>query len=396
LAIALGAAIVSTIAAGGWYWLHRPTTAVVLRLSGRLEGYETDIGAKIPGRIAFVAVREGDAVKRGQVIVQLDDAEVQAQLRGATAQLAAAKQQAEQARSQIGVIQSNLKEAEFNWQQSKGDTLGKVAQAESTLAGTKAQLVAAQAQVAEAQSKLRLAKISRDRYAGLRQDGAVPQERLDQAETELETAQAILTARQAAVGSAQKQVESAQGALVQAQTTRFNPIIRIEQRAALRQQLAVAQAQLKAAQEQVAAANAARQEIQAQIAYLNVVSPINGVVTARSVEPGAVVTSGKTLLTVINPDTVYLRGFILEGDIGKVRVGQAARVFLDSAPQRPLAARVTAIDTQASFTPENIYFRQDRVRQVFGVKLGIDQPAGLAKPGMPADAEILLDRAAAP
>jgi HlyD family secretion protein len=250
--------------------------------------------------------------------------------------------------------------------------------------------------VTEAQSKLRLAKISRDRYAALRQDGAVTQERLDQAETELETAQAILTARQAAVGAAQKQVESAQGALVQAQTTRFNPSIRSEQRAALRQQLEVAQAQLKVAQEQVAAANAARQQIQAQIAYLNVVSPINGVVTARSVEPGAVVTTGKTLLTVINPDTVYLRGFVPEGDIGKVRVGQAARVFLDSAPQHPLAARVTAIDTQASFTPENIYFRQDRVRQVFGVKLGIDQPAGLAKPGMPADAEILLDRAAAP
>jgi HlyD family secretion protein len=83
-----------------------------------------------------------------------------------------------------------------------------------------------------------------------------------------------------------------------------------------------------------------------------------------------------------------LRGYIPEGEIGKIRVGQAARVFLDSSPNQPFTAHVSQIDTKASFTPENIYFKQDRVKQVFGVKLAIDDPAGLAKPGMPADAEI--------
>jgi len=109
------------------------------------------------------------------------------------------------------------------------------------------------------------------------------------------------------------------------------------------------------------------------------------------VEPGEVVATGRTLLTVIDPNTVYLRGFIPGGQIGNVRVGQRANVFLDSAPDRPLSARVTAIDTQASFTPENIYFREDRVRQVFGVKLSIDNPQGFAKPGMPADGEIITE-----
>ena len=120
-------------------------------------------------------------------------------------------------------------------------------------------------------------------------------------------------------------------------------------------------------------------------------SPIDGVVLTRSVEPGEVVATGRTLLTVIDPNTVYLRGFIPGGQIGNVRVGQRANVFLDSAPDRPLSARVTAIDTQASFTPENIYFREDRVRQVFGVKLSIDNPQGFAKPGMPADGEIITE-----
>jgi HlyD family secretion protein len=151
-----------------------------------------------------------------------------------------------------------------------------------------------------------------------------------------------------------------------------------------------AQSQWKAAQEQVKSAQANRQQVQARMADLAVKSPIAGVVLNRTVEPGAVVASSKTLLTVINPDTIYLRGFIPEGQIGSIRIGQGASVFLDSTPKKPLKAHVIAIDTAASFTPENIYFKDDRVRQVFGVKLGIDQPGGLAKPGMPADAEIQL------
>jgi HlyD family secretion protein len=102
-----------------------------------------------------------------------------------------------------------------------------------------------------------------------------------------------------------------------------------------------------------------------------------------------VVASGRTLLTLLDPATVYLRGFIPQGEIGRVRLGQQARIYLDSDPRRPLAARVAEVDAQASFTPETIYFQRDRVRQVFGLKLAIEDPAGYAKPGMPADAEIL-------
>jgi HlyD family secretion protein len=80
-----------------------------------------------------------------------------------------------------------------------------------------------------------------------------------------------------------------------------------------------------------------------------------------------------------------------EGEIGRVRVGQPARVYLDSAPKKPIDAVVIRIDPKASFTPENTYFRDDRVKQVVGVKLQLRGAVGYGKPGMPADGEILVE-----
>jgi HlyD family secretion protein len=384
------ALLVAGIAVTTWY-LTTPSGVQPLEVSGRIEGYETNIGAKFAGRVNYIAVREGDLVKKGQVIVRMDDEQIQAQLKGADARIIATQQQEEQARLQINVLESQIQENQLNLQQAQGDAKGRVEQAEANLASSVAQLNEAQANFEQAKAESKLAKINRDRYAKLVKDGAVNQQQFDRAQTDYETAIAIVAARQGSVTSFSKLVNAAQGQLQQAQTSTLNPNIRQAQIASLRTQLIQARAKLAAAQADVNNARAARQEIQSQITDLNIISPIDGVVITRSIEPGAVVTTGRNLLTVINPDEVYMRGFIPEGEIGKIKVGQQAKVYLDSAPEKPLSAKINAIDTEASFTPENIYFKEDRVKQVFGVKIGIDRPDGLAKPGMPADAEIVTD-----
>lgn len=419
LRIPLVLLIVGGVGFFSWNYFNRPQK-VGLELSGRIEGYPTDIGAKVGGRISFVTVREGDRVNQGDIIVRLDDAEMQAQLRGAAAKITAAEQQKQQALAQIEVVNSQIQEAQLNMQQAMGDAKGRIFQAQSNLAAAqaqvsqaeaiinqaKAEVIRAQTQVNQTKSQLKLARINRDRYAQLYKEGAFSKQVFDEAQTKLETAQATyensvagletnkatLESRKAAVDAAKRQVNAAQGNLLQAETTSINPDIRNAQVNALRRQLNVAKAQLAAAEAEVKNAQAAQQQIQAQMSYLNVVSPIDGVVITRSVEPGEVVATGKSLLTVLNPDSVYLRGFIPEGKIGEIRVGHNAKVFLDSAPKQPLNAHVAAIDTQASFTPENIYFKDDRVKQVFGVKLALDNPQGFAKPGMPADAEIIPEQ----
>jgi HlyD family secretion protein len=93
---------------------------------------------------------------------------------------------------------------------------------------------------------------------------------------------------------------------------------------------------------------------------------------------------------MVDMKKLYLRGFVPEGAIGKVKVGQQAQVYLDSSPKQGVPAEVIRVDPEAMFTPENTYFKDDRVKQVMGLKLGLRGAYGYAKPGMPADGRIQI------
>lgn len=392
--------------AGYWGWRHytQPTQAPILHISGRIEADETDIGAKTGGRVIAIHVKEGDLVKTGQVIAEIEDPEINAQLSGAIAQVNAAQQDAAQAKLDIQVAESRIQESVTNVEQAKGDSLGRMNQATSAMSATKAQLTLAEAQVQQAQAQiklataeLQLAQRDRNRFNQLVQEGAINRQQYDQSVTKVETAQANLdnakaglTVRLAAVQAAADQVTAAEGSLTQVASTQLNPTIRSSQLLALQQQKQQAYAKLAAAEAKVQNALANQQQIQKRLESFKVKSPINGVVQARPVEPGAVVATGKILLTVLDPKAVYLRAYVPEGDLSKIYVGKPARILLDSASKQALQAKIQSIDPKASFTPENIYFQKDRVRQVFGVKLSIEQDHEYAKPGMPADAEIDL------
>jgi len=180
------------------------------------------------------------------------------------------------------------------------------------------------------------------------------------------------------------------GAVTTAKASLSNPAIRQSQVAAVRQQLIQQRAEIansvasaEQARFQLAEADANRQD-------LTVVAPFAGTVITRAAEPGEVIQAGTPIVTLLDLAKVYLRGFVPEGEIGRVKIGQAAHVYLDSNITQALDAYVSRIDPQATFTPENTYFRDDRVRQVVGVKLQLKGGFGYAKPGMPSEGEVLV------
>jgi HlyD family secretion protein len=245
-------------------------------------------------------------------------------------------------------------------------------------------VASAEAQLAQAEASHAQARWDREALTRLFQRELV-------AEQDARRAQHNEEAQAAVVVAARRQVEAARGALTAAQASLVNPAIRASQAAAVQGQILQAQADIAAAEADAERARAQLDEAQANRRDLRVVSPFAGTVATRTAEPGEVVMAGTPIVTLVNLSEVYLRAFVPEGQIGRVRVGQPARVYLDSAPATPIEALVSRVDPEASFTPENTYFREDRVKQVVGVKLQLRGAVGFAKPGMPADGEILVD-----
>jgi HlyD family secretion protein len=367
-------------------WPAAPATA--LAVSGRLEGYQSDLGAKVGGRVVWVAVREGAVVRAGQLLVRLDDMQARAQAAAAAAAVAAAEDRARQNQATLAVLASQIHETSLGTQQAIADTSGRIAQALANIAAAQAQRAQAAAAVRQAQASLALATADRARYDALSRTGDISLQSAQQADTAYRTAAATVEQQRAALAAAQQNGAAAAAALDLAQSTSYNAPIHAAQVVTLERQQRQAQAQIAAAQADARQARAIFRVAVAVLNDLHVRAASDGTVIARAVEPGVVVGPGQTLLSVVDLDHVYLRGYVPEGDIGRVRVGQPAHVYVDSDPNHPLDARVSEIDAQASFTPENIYFKQDRVQQVFGVKLDLRAPRGSAKPGMPADAQI--------
>lgn len=369
LLIGIGVLIWRVFFAGGV-----PDSIVVL--SGRIEGDSSAVAAKVSGRILEVRVREGDQVKAGDAIAVLDDQQVRARADQARGAAMAAEARMKAAKDQIAVLQQQLQQARLQVQQAEVDAQGRVQQAEADLA-------AAEADLSQQEASYQLASFDRDAYSRLARSGAV---------SERQGKQAIATADQqaAAVAAARRRVEAARGALTTAKANLANAGIRGTQFAAIKNQIAQQQAEVASASANVMQAHAQMVEAEADLRDLTVIAPFSGTVITRAAEPGEVVPSGTAIVTLLDLGKVYLRGYVPEGQIGKIKAGQPAHIFLDSSPDRAIDAEVSRIDPEATFTPENTYFRDDRVKQVVGLKLQLKGAIGFAKPGMPADGEILV------
>jgi len=374
-------ALVTVSLAGGaiWYFVIRKPAGPknLIKVSGRIEGDDATVSTKIAGRIRQIQVREGDTVKVGQVIALIDDDQVNAREEQEQSRVRQAEARVSSAQQQIAVLSAQLEESTIGVDQAKIDAQGRVSQAE-------AQVAQAEAELAKAEADYNQARYDEERYTALASDGDVPERTGRQARSTAD-------AHAAAVRAAKRQVDVAKGSLMMAKANLSNAAMRTSQATAIRQQIIQSQSEISAAQYEEEMAKAKLKEVQADRADLQILAPIDGTVATRSAEPGEVVAAGTPLITLVNLNAVYLRGFIPEGEIGRVRAGQTARVYLDSAPTHALEAVVSRIDPEASFTPENTYFKDDRMKQVVGVKLMLKSASGYAKPGMPADGEVVTD-----
>jgi multidrug resistance efflux pump len=412
----------------------------VLAASGIIEAEEVSVTTEMGGRVAEALADEGDLVGEDQVVIRLDDAFLQAQIAQAEAGLDAA--QAAYAQTVAGVPEAEIQQAEALVTQAEAARDGALQgvrdaqtaranpqELEARVDGARTHLAIAKLTVDQAIANTRAADIQEAyfprTYARLLKGfdvefllptGQVFSKHISVHEPILAQVrrQGNLAIQEAwmaweGLSAAEAARDGARQHLNNLLAMRDNPLEANTLVTAAEGQydiaqanVAVAQAQLEALQagateeevsvveSHVQQAEAALDTLRVQLDKMTLRAPRSGTVLRRMVNVGELAAPNFSLLTIADLDQVTLTVYVPENQIGLVKVGQTVHVNVDSFPERTFSGEVVHIASRAEFTPKNVQTKEERVSTVFAVKIGIPNPDHALKPGMPADAQILV------
>jgi multidrug resistance efflux pump len=413
--------LLAALGAGYYWWPIRPSTAAAPELtplvgSGTIEAETVAITAELGGRILEIKVDEGDEVKAGQLLVELDKAALLARATQLEAALTTAKVNLELVSAsarpeEVAAAQAALNQAKVA-QSGAALTWDRAQKLVNDPHALEAQINQAKAEVTGAQSNLEMAQVQLKRMeiqaeaASRNQSDHAALVQNETAQHRLQSAQVGVQMAEVALAGARQQVEH----LVQ---IRDRPLQLIAQANAARAVYSQAEAGVLAAQAnlavvkagpipediaiaqaQVAEAEAALATVKTQLAKQTLAAPRAGLISQKLVNPGELATPGSTLLELSDIETVDLVVYIPETQIGRVKIGHKALVYVDAYDQDTFEGRVSFIAHEAEFTPRNVQTQEERVNLVFAVKITLDNADHRLKPGMPADAEILPEMVA--
>ena len=337
-------------------WFHRETG---FQGSGTVEARNIRVGSKVGGRIDKVLVREGDSVELGQTLITFDDKELQASL----AESRAAAEKAER-----GFRPEEIAEARAAAAQAK-------AEYDQRRNGYRQEDIdAAQADLDRATADEARTHLDFQRYDALAQKEEVSKQQRDTAEANWKMALAQKQNAQHKFdelkrGYRPEEIASAEARYHQTQAT-LEKFERGNRR------------------EDIAAARAALAYDEARFRERQVLSPAAATVEVLDVRPGDLIAPNTPVATLLERDQIYVRIYIPETEIGRVHLGQKAEIRVDSFPNQVFQGVVEQINQQAEFLPRNVQTREERVHQVFGVKVRIDDTSHRVLAGMAADVKL--------
>jgi HlyD family secretion protein len=379
--------LIAVLGAAGmlaYHSLHQdPTNRIVV--SGNIELAQVDIAFKTSGRLIERTVNEGDAVQKGMVIARLDREQLLHQRDTATAALATAQAQYAESESALKWQRETMA---ADLQLRNADLSAAQSQLLQLKNGARPQEVQqSQAAVAAAQSQYDGAKKDWDRAQTLYKNDDISTSQFDQFRTRFESADANLkqVKEQANLVQAGPRAETIEGASAQVERARAS--LRVGQANEIEtkrreQDIVARQGDIERAKSQIAL-------IDSQLADTIAVSPINGVVLVKAADVGEILAPGTSVVTVGDIDHPWLRAYIREQDLGRVKLGDKVKVTTDSFRDKVYDGKVSFISSDAEFTPKQIQTSEERVKLVYRIKIDVDNSRHELKSNMPADAEIL-------
>lgn len=328
------------------FW-NRGLPEGLIQANGRIEGDHVTVASKFPGRIHELLAREGAAVAAGDVLVRLHDAQTKARVEQARGAFEA---------SEAGVQAAHLDLAVLNLE------------VPLAIEAADAEVAEANAKVAKALAVEKEARSDAQRFRDLAEKDQASRQQREQAEMRWEVARREITIARATLAQTQKAVAQAELGW---------------------KRIRAKEADIAALERQRDQAYAGLEEAQSILSDLTITAPTSGTITTRFVDVSEVVSAGAPLLELVDLDRLYLKVYVPEIQIGKVRLGLPAHIYTDAFPDQPVTATVQYIASQAEFTPKEVQTPDERVKLIFPVKLYLSEnPGHRLTPGLPADAVI--------
>ncbi len=335
--VLIGLLVIAAGASGVWWWLtQRERAPQELILYGNVDLRQVQLAFNNSERIAAVLVQEGDRVKKGQVVAQLDTGRLEPQVAQAESQVA----------SQRHVVD----------RMHHGSRPEEIAQARANVASAKADAANARRQYE------RVKNLSVVRLRDQSEVRAVSQEDVDNAKAALDVAEAKLAVNEKA--------------------------LELALAGPRKEDVSQAEAQLRANEAQLAF-------LRQQLADAKLVAPTDAVVRTRLLEPGEMSSPQKPVFSLAITDPKWVRAYVSERDLGKVRMGMTAAVAVDSFPDRRFTGWVGFISPVAEFTPKAVQTEELRTSLVYEVRVFVKDPSDVLRLGMPATVHLPSDQSKA-
>lgn len=344
-------------------------------VSGNIEITDAEVSFKLPGRLLERLVSEGERVKKGQVVARLDTSEL-------VREVALREAEVEAARAKLAELEAGSRPQEIAQAQAAVNQAR--AYYQELVAGSRTQEIAAAEAAfrsAQAEANRLAADFERDRY--LFDKGIISAQRYEATRTAFDTARERRRAADEELklvreGPRKEQLEQAREKLKESEQ-RLS-LVKEGPRAETIQQT---RAQLRQAQESLALA-------ETRLGYATLYAPLDGIVLSENLEAGEYLNAGTPVVTIGNLKDAWLRAFIDETDLGRVKLGQPVELRTDTFADKVYLGRVSFISSEAEFTPKHVQTEKERVKLVYRIKIDVENPQTELKPGMPADARILL------
>jgi membrane fusion protein, multidrug efflux system len=393
---------ISAIAAGvfGYRWWHYASTHETTD-DAYIAGHVHPISSRISGTVTDVEVNDNQEIKKGELLIKLDQADLRVTVSKAEAALLTAKSQAKAAQANIDLSSDTTKAKSAQAQGDIDDATANISTAKAAVSGAKAEIASAQAQVAQTDADLNKAQQDNTRYSTLYRQGVVTRQQLDNAQAAYKVAQAEKNAAERKADQAQAQLEQAQQGVNGANAKLASTKSQLQQVSASGRQTEANRASYAAAQADVAQAKSTLDNARLQLSYTNVTAPTVGKVGNKTVEVGQRVQSGTPLMAVVGND-YWITANFKETQLGEIKPGEKVEVKIDAFDDHTFVGTVNSISpgSGAEFAllpPDNATGNFTKVVQRIPVKIVLDRQSikgyeSLIAPGMSAVVDVELQQ----